>query len=61
MAKQIFTCIIFFPTAIKPGPSKYRNITDLDKFKRFAANRDAIYMNVYDKLTKQFIEQIKIG
>lgn len=61
MPKQLFTCIIFFPPTIKPGPSKYRNITDLDKFKRFAANKDAVYMNVYDKLTKKFIEQIKIG
>jgi len=61
MAKQLYTCIMFFPQSIKPRLSKYRNITDLDKFKRFAANRDAIYMNVYDKLTKQFIEQIKIA
>lgn len=55
-----YTCIIFFKDELERRPTKYRNIRFLDNFKTFAASIGAKSINVYDKRTKAFIEQIKI-
>jgi len=55
-----YTCIIFFKDQIERRPTKYRNIRFLDNFKTYAASIGAKSINVYDKRTKAFIEQINI-
>jgi len=55
-----YTCIIFFKNDIDRRPTKYRNIRYLDNFKAYAASIGAKSINVYDKRTKDFVEQIKI-
>jgi len=55
-----YNCIIFFSEEINRRPTKYHNITNLANFKSFAATKGAKVINVYDKKTKAFIEQLKI-
>jgi hypothetical protein len=55
-----YTCIIFFKDEIDRRPTKYRNIRYLTNFKAFAASIGGKSINVYDKRTKAFVEQIKI-
>ena len=57
MTKQTFTAIIF--KADKTA-AKYRNITNVQKFKTFALEcfPGALYINLYNKHTKQFAERI---
>jgi len=55
-----YTCIIFFKDEINRRPTKYHNIRHLANFKTFAATKGGQSVNVYDKRTKAFIEQIKI-
>jgi hypothetical protein len=55
-----YTCILFFSEEINRRPTKYHNIRHLDNFKAFAATKGAIAINVYNKKTKAFVEQIKI-
>jgi len=57
MIKQTFTAIIF--KADKTA-AKYRNITNVQMFKMFALDRfpGALYINLYNKQTKQFAERI---
>jgi HD superfamily phosphohydrolase YqeK len=57
MEKKIFTAIIF--KADKTA-AKYRNITNVEKFKTFALNQfpGALYINLYYKQTKQFAKRI---
>jgi hypothetical protein len=54
---NLFTCIIFFEDKNKT-PAKYRNIINLEKFKTFAATTNGHYFNVYDKLTRGYIERV---
>jgi len=56
-----YTCILFFSEKIDRRPTKYHNIRYLDNFKAFAASIGAKTINVYDKKTKDFIEQIKLN
>ena len=57
MTKTTFTAIIF--KADKTA-AKYRNITNVQKFKLFVIDRfpNALYINLYNKQTKQFWERI---
>jgi hypothetical protein len=57
MEKKIFTAIIF--KADKTA-AKYRNITNVQNFKMFVLDRfpGALYINLYNKQTKQFAERI---
>jgi len=55
-----YTCIIFFFEETGRRPTKYHNIRNLANFKAFAASKGGKVINVYDKKTKAFIEQIKI-
>ena len=52
--KQYYTAIIFFNNDQEILPRKYRNITDIKKFKFFAATSGGYYFNYYDKTTKEF-------
>jgi hypothetical protein len=53
--KQYYTGIIFFSDDKKVSPRKYRNITNIGRFKLFTANCGGSYFNLYDKATKKFI------
>jgi len=57
MKQPIFTAIIF--KADKTA-AKYRNITNVQKFKMFVLDRfpNALYINLYNKHTKVFWERI---
>jgi len=57
MTKTTYTAIIF--KADKTA-AKYRNITNVQKFKMFVLDRfpSALYINLYNKQTKQFAERI---
>jgi hypothetical protein len=52
--KQYYTAIIFFYNDQEIAPRKYRNILNIEIFKRFAATSGGFYFNYYDKVTKQF-------
>jgi len=52
--KQYYTAIIFFMPAQEITPRKYRNITNIKKFKFFAALSGGYYFNYYDKATKEY-------
>lgn len=58
--QNYFTAIIFFND--KP-PWKYRNIPKgkFEKLKTFAITKGATHINFYNKITKQFYEQHKLG
>ena len=53
MNKPTFTAIIFFSDR---SPAKYRNLQNLDSFKKFVTGRyaSAMYYNLYDKKTKLY-------
>jgi hypothetical protein len=52
--KKLYSATIFFK-ANRIRPRKYRNISRQDNFVKFAKNLpDAIYINWYDQLTKNF-------
>ncbi len=55
-----YNCIIFFLEETNRRPTKYHNIRNLANFTAFAASKGAKAINVYDKKTKAFVEQIKI-
>lgn len=57
MTKTTFTAIIF---KADKTPAKYRNITNVQKFKMFVLEcfPGALYINLYNKQTKQFAERI---
>jgi len=58
MAKKDYNMIVFM--ADGSNPRKYRKITDINNFYRFAESIKADYFNVYDRTTKLFIERIYI-
>ena len=53
MNKPTFTAIIFFSDR---SPAKYRNLQNLNSFKKFVLGRypSAMYYNLYDKKTKAY-------
>jgi hypothetical protein len=54
-----YTAIVFFKGNLKKTPLKYRNINNLEKFMSFVRDKwtDAIYYNLYDKKTKEFVRR----
>jgi hypothetical protein len=55
---KLYTCILF----CKDGSvKKYRNINNINRFELFAKKINGKYFNVYDKTTKQFINQLKVN
>lgn len=52
--KQSFNAIIFFPPGDAVYPRKYRNITKLQNFLKFALNSGGWYVNLYDAKTRKF-------
>lgn len=54
MAKQLYTCIAFFPTLTESpaGPQKFRNVNSLVRFEKFALKKGFIYYNIYLKPPK---------
>lgn len=64
MAKKLFTAIIY---CTNPQPNgnfflKFRNISDQDKFCKFAKKfNGAAYINFYDKETRNYINRIYLN
>jgi hypothetical protein len=58
MAKMLYTAIVFM--ADKSPVRKYRNITNIVNFTNFARSIDAEYYNLYEKVSKTYIERIYI-
>lgn len=58
MAKTLYTAIVFFD--YRQEARKYRNITNIDNFTKFAKSLDAVYFNLYEKSTRKFQERIYI-
>lgn len=54
MAAPKFTAIIFFHHSKNKQPIKYRGITNKTKFEAFADQLQGLYINYYNKETKQF-------
>lgn len=52
MAKQLYTCQMWFPTIDDKKAREYKNVSNLARFKRFAASKGAIYFNTYEKPPK---------
>ena len=52
--KPIFSAIIFFDPELNKMPKKYRNISNLENFAKFAQKEGAWYMNVYFKKDRKF-------
>ena len=55
MQKKLFTAIIFFPANSGKKPAKYRNISNVASFAKFAQRSKAEYANWYDKDTREFV------
>ncbi len=45
---------MFFHYKTDQKPMKYRKIYNKDKFEQFAISKGALYINYYDRETKQF-------
>jgi hypothetical protein len=58
MAKMLYTAIVFMVD--KSPVRKYRNITNIVNFTNFARSIDAEYFNLYEKVSKTYIERIYI-
>lgn len=58
MAKMLYTAIVFMVD--KSPVRKYRNITNIVNFTNFARSIDAEYFNLYEKVSKKYIERIYI-
>ena len=58
MPKPIFTAIVFMLD--QSAPRKYRNISNVMNFIKFADSIKADYINLYDKPTKIFVQRIYI-
>jgi hypothetical protein len=56
---KIYSATIFFPAG-SFRPRKYRNIYNKLSFIKFAKQSGGIYINFYDKETKDFLFQHKI-
>jgi hypothetical protein len=54
MQKKLYTAIMFFHYKTDQKPMKYRKIYNKDKFEQFAISKGALYINYYDRETKQF-------
>jgi len=59
---EYFTDIVFFKKELEKTPFKYRNIKDIESFKRFLLKKheNAIYFNLYNKGTKDFYGRVWI-
>jgi hypothetical protein len=53
--KQYFTAICFFHYSKEMQPHKFRNIANIDKFMKFAKEKGYLYVNFYDKVTRDFL------
>lgn len=58
MAKPLYTCIVFMQDG--SSPRKYRNISNKNNFFNFCITIKANYFNVYDKVSKQYVERVYI-
>ena len=58
MPKKDYNMIVFMSDG--SNPRKYRKITDINDFYRFADRMGGNYFNVYDRTTKLFVERIYI-
>jgi hypothetical protein len=57
MEKKLFTAIAFFPPNLERSPAKYRNISNRNSFTKFARREGFLYVNWYDKHTRQYLER----
>ena len=51
---KLYTAIVFFPENLGIAPRKYRNISNLENFAKFAQKSGGWYMNLYDKRSAKF-------
>lgn len=56
MNNKLKTAIVFFPD--KKTVWKLRNVGSIERFLDYGKKIGALYVNFYDKETKQFIQQI---
>jgi hypothetical protein len=56
MNNKLKTAIVFFPD--KKTVWKIRNVGSIERFLDYGRKIGALYVNFYDKETKQFIQQI---
>jgi hypothetical protein len=54
MTKLIYSATIFFPINDGRRPRKYRNISNLSNFLKFAANSGGWYVNLYSQFEGKF-------
>jgi hypothetical protein len=54
MQKPSYNAIIFFPVGDDRRPRKYRNITRLDNFLKFARSSGGWYVNLYFAKDRKF-------
>lgn len=52
--KNLFTGIIFFDPLSQIQPRKYRNISNVPNFLKFAKKSGGVYVNLYFKENKKF-------
>lgn len=51
---KTFNAIIFFDQNAKIQPRKYRNITKIDNFLKFALKSGGLYVNLYNAKDRKF-------
>jgi hypothetical protein len=59
MAKNLYSAIVFFKDNSQPI-RKYRNISNINNFINFAKSLNADYINLYEKVTRLYVERIYI-
>jgi hypothetical protein len=52
--KKTYNAILFFPPERGIRPRKYRNISKLDNFLKFARNSGGWYVNLYNAIDRKF-------
>jgi len=57
---EYYTAIVFFKKELQKDPCKYRNIKDIENFKRFVLKKfnDVMYFNLYTKKDREFYGRV---
>lgn len=55
--KKLLTAICFFSPKEDRHPLKYRNINNVEKFIKFVEPKGVLYINFYNKETREFVNR----
>lgn len=58
---KLYSCIVFFHEDMKRRPVKYRKVSNIERFKKFAHSdlTGWLYFNYYDRESRQYIGRVR--